>query len=171
MSWPRGFSPGFLASFVLLNRIRGFRDFNSENLYQQQPVLLSFHVFLQVIRCTTHTVISTVCKYKLWTSHTHDCKARPLTTVGRTSLSVIISSWTICHAGSTFSAISTPSLVHFVQILLQVQVHFSCECMFHAVTPTFILLQHWYIIHLKCLWADRITDHGQALSGADNDRL
>ena len=49
-----GFSPGFLASFVVLNRIRGFRDLNSENLYQQQPVFLSSLVFLQVTRCTTH---------------------------------------------------------------------------------------------------------------------
>ena len=49
-----GFSPGFLASFVVLNRIRGFRDLNSENLYQQQSVFLSSHVFLQGIRCTTH---------------------------------------------------------------------------------------------------------------------
>ena len=39
-----GVFPGFLASEVL-NRIRGFRDLNSENLYQQQPVFLSSYVF------------------------------------------------------------------------------------------------------------------------------
>ena len=39
-----GVSPGFLASAVL-KRIRGFRDFNSVNLYQQGPVFLSSSVF------------------------------------------------------------------------------------------------------------------------------
>ena len=97
-----GVSPGFLPS-VVLNRIRGFRDFNSENLYQQQPVFLSSYVFS--IFDVLHTVINSVYVQNLPTeqatsvvtffsqgydTYTHTCKARPLTTVGRTSLSVII---------------------------------------------------------------------------------
>ena len=51
-----GVSLGFLAS-VVLNSIRGFRDFNSENLYQQQPLFLSSYVFSMF---DLHTVISCV---------------------------------------------------------------------------------------------------------------
>ena len=54
-----GFSPGLLASFIVLNRIRGLRDLNSENLYQQQLVFLSSHVFLHV-RCTAHCTFNRV---------------------------------------------------------------------------------------------------------------
>ena len=53
-----GFSPGFLASFVVLNRILRFRDFNSVNLYQQQPVFLSSYVFSMFD--VLHTVINGV---------------------------------------------------------------------------------------------------------------
>ena len=93
-----GVSPGFLAS-VVLNRIRGFRDFNSEKLYQQQPVFLSSYVFSMFD--VLHTVINSVYMKNLPTKQatsvvtdsfswgydpfTHACKARPLTTVGRTS--------------------------------------------------------------------------------------
>ena len=54
---PPGVSPGFLASFVL-TRIRGFRDLNSENLYQQQPVFLSSNVFSMFD--VLHTVVNSV---------------------------------------------------------------------------------------------------------------
>ena len=98
-----GVSPAFLASAVL-NRIRGFRDFNSVTLYQQQPVFLSSFFFS--LFDVLHTVINSVYVQNLSTEqatlvvtdsfswgydpYTHACKARPLTTVGRTSLSVII---------------------------------------------------------------------------------
>ena len=52
-----GVSPGFLAS-AGLNRIRGARDFNSVNLYQQQPVFLSSYVFSMFD--VLHTVINSV---------------------------------------------------------------------------------------------------------------
>ena len=52
-----GVSPGFLAS-VVLNRIRGFRDFHSVNLYQQQPVFLSSYVVSMFD--VLHTVINSV---------------------------------------------------------------------------------------------------------------
>ena len=55
-------SPGFLAS-VVLNRIRGFRDFNSVNLYQQQPVILSSCVFFMF--GVLHTVVNSVYVQKL----------------------------------------------------------------------------------------------------------
>ena len=57
-----GVSPGSLAS-VVLNRIRGFRDFNSVNLYQQQPVFLSSYVFSMFD--VLHTVINSVYVQKL----------------------------------------------------------------------------------------------------------
>ena len=50
-----GISPGFLAS-VVLSRTRGFRDLNSVNLYQQQPVFLSSYVFYMFD--VLHTVIN-----------------------------------------------------------------------------------------------------------------
>ena len=52
-----GVSSGLLASAVL-NRIRGFRDLNSENLYQQQLVFLSSFVFSMFD--VLHTVINSV---------------------------------------------------------------------------------------------------------------
>ena len=96
-----GVSPGFLAS-VVLNRIRGFRDFNSENFHQQQPVFLSSYVFSMFD--VLHTVNNSVYVQNLPTGQATSVvtdffrgvmtptQARPLTTVGRTSLSVIISS-------------------------------------------------------------------------------
>ena len=103
VSWPRCLS-WFLAS-AGLNRIRGARDFNSVNLYQQQPVFISsLRVFFPYVQL--HIVINSVHVQNLPTEqatsvvtgcfswgyypYTHACKARPLTTVGRTSLSVII---------------------------------------------------------------------------------
>ena len=50
-------SLGFLASAVL-NRIRGFRDFYSVNLYQQQLVFLSSYVFS--IFDVLHNIIKSV---------------------------------------------------------------------------------------------------------------
>ena len=97
-----GVSPGFVASAVL-NRIRGFRDFNSVNLYEQQLVFISS--FVVSMFDVLHTVINSVYVQNLPTEqanschrffsrcydpYTHGCKARPLTTVGRTSWSVII---------------------------------------------------------------------------------
>ena len=94
---------GFLAS-VVLSRIRGFRDLNSENLYQQQPVFLSSYVFSMFD--VLHTVVNKCVRANLakrashiscnsffsrgYDPYTHACKASPLPTVGRTSLSVII---------------------------------------------------------------------------------
>ena len=57
---PPGVSPGFLASTVL-NRIRGFRDLNSVNLYQQQPVFLRPLLSPYSMYCT---LSSTVCTCK-----------------------------------------------------------------------------------------------------------
>ena len=97
-----------LAPSVLLHRIRGFqRTSNSENLLQQQPVFISsLRVFLFVFDAL-HTVISSVLVHTLPTAQVtsaftdsfsmghdpfaHACKARPLTIVGWTSLSVSLS--------------------------------------------------------------------------------
>ena len=60
-----GVSPGFVASAVL-NRIRGFRDFNSVNLYEQQLVFLSSFVvsMFDVLLFCGCTLSSTVCTCK-----------------------------------------------------------------------------------------------------------
>ena len=55
-----GVSPGFLAS-VVLHRIRGFRDFNSVNLYQQQLVFFRPMFSPCSVYCT---LSSTVCTCK-----------------------------------------------------------------------------------------------------------
>ena len=85
-------------------------DLNSENLFQQQPCVyfIPSCFFLYVIRCTAHCHQQCVCaKLANRASHTsfnrlfsgghdpfaHACKARPLTIVGWTSLSVSLS----CH--------------------------------------------------------------------------
>ena len=120
-----GVSLGFLAS-VVWNRIRGFRDFDSENLHQQELVFLSSYVFLHV-RCTAHChQLCVRAKFANRASHlscnrffswgydpsTHACEARPLTTVGRTSLSVIIIITLLRNAfdcGSTSSSSASPS--------------------------------------------------------------
>ena len=57
-----GVSPGFLAS-VVLNRIRGFRDLNSVNVSQQQPVFHLSYVFSMFN--VLHTVINNVYVHNL----------------------------------------------------------------------------------------------------------
>ena len=99
-----GLSPAFLASAVL-NTIRGFRDFNSVNLFQQQPVFLcllfsspySMYCTLSSTQCVCAKLANRAChvscnRFFSWgyDPYTHACKARPLTTFGRTSLSVVI---------------------------------------------------------------------------------
>ena len=77
-------------------------DLNSENLYQQQPVFLIFHVFRLVIRCTAQCHLQTLPTVQATPALTdsfsrghdhfaHAWKVRPLTFVGWTSLSVSLS--------------------------------------------------------------------------------
>ena len=97
-----------LAPIVLLHRIRGFQRFRIQRIYSSNSLFL-FHpfVFFLFVFDVLHTVINSVQVHTLSTAQVasaltdffsrgldpfaHACKARPLTIVGWTSLSVSLS--------------------------------------------------------------------------------